>query len=111
VALSRLIPPKAAMRFLLTGTPCTAAESQSFGLLTGIAATLGELEELVSQTAESIAQRPKSVIAGGKRTFYQQLEMDIVSAYALASDEMAANAITPEAEEGISSFFARKRKA
>ena len=45
----------------------------------------------------------------GKRTFYAQIGLDQRAAYDLAIEVMAAAAVTPDAQEGIGAFLAKRQ--
>jgi enoyl-CoA hydratase/carnithine racemase len=45
----------------------------------------------------------------GKRAFYAQVDMDQPKAYAYAIEVMAAGVVTPDGQEGISSFLEKRR--
>ena len=47
--------------------------------------------------------------AVGKRAFYAQVDMDQPKAYAYAIEVMAAGVVTPDGQEGISSFLEKRR--
>ena len=46
---------------------------------------------------------------GAGKLRYRQLEMGLDDAYALASEVMACNMITEDAQEGIDAFIAKRR--
>jgi enoyl-CoA hydratase/carnithine racemase len=48
------------------------------------------------------------VIGIGKRAFYDQIDLDEPTAYAAASRTMAANAVGPDAREGIDAFLGKR---
>jgi enoyl-CoA hydratase/carnithine racemase len=58
--------------------------------------------------AALIAKKPQGAFASGKRLFYQQLEMGLESAYALASEVIACNAASPEGREGMDAFLEKR---
>ena len=57
---------------------------------------------------ERIAALSPVAIAMGKAAFYAQTELDEQDAYGLAKRIMAANALEPDAQEGMSAFLAKR---
>ena len=45
----------------------------------------------------------------GKQAFYRQLEAGLEEAYELASEVMACNMITEDAQEGVDAFVAKRK--
>jgi enoyl-CoA hydratase/carnithine racemase len=107
VPLARNIGRKQAMEMLLTGEFIDAATAKSYGLVNRVVAA-GELDAEVDRLAAIIASKPQGAVAAGKRLFYQQLEMGLTPAYALASEVIACNAAGPEGREGIRAFLEKR---
>jgi enoyl-CoA hydratase/carnithine racemase len=107
VALSRNVTAKAAMEMLLTGEPIDAAKAERIGLVNRVTAkgeALGEATEL----ARRIATRSAEAIAFGKPAFQAQAGLPLEAAYALASEVMARNFLSPDAKEGIVAFLEKR---
>ena len=107
VPLSRAIGRKRAMQMLLTATPISAAEAESWGLINQ-AVPAEELEQAVQDLASQICQYAPEVIALGKRTFYEQIDQPEDQAYCLATETMAGNAVLPNAQEGFKAFLDKR---
>lgn len=107
VPLVRSIGRKRALEMLLTGTPISAETAVAWGLVNRIVPE-SELDSVVDELARQIATRSPATIALGKRAFYEQLALSDEAAYAAASVAMAANAVSPDAREGISAFLERR---
>jgi enoyl-CoA hydratase/carnithine racemase len=58
--------------------------------------------------ARKIAAKSKATVAIGKETFYQQAEMALEEAYAVASEVMVKNMMLADAEEGICAFLEKR---
>ncbi|HUG76453.1 MAG TPA: enoyl-CoA hydratase, partial [Burkholderiales bacterium] len=84
VAVGRNLLRKRAMEMILTGEPIDARTAMDWGLVNRVVPP-GELDSAVAALAASIASKPPAGIAAGKRAFYQQMEMGLDQAYALAS--------------------------
>jgi len=108
VALSRNLGRKQALELLLTGAFIDAPTALQQGLINRIA-SLEQLDAAVRQLAEAITSKSPLAIAMGKELFYQQLEMDLESAYARASEVMACNLNSADAREGIDAFIAKRK--
>lgn len=107
VALSRAIGRKRAMHMLLTGDMIDADTAVDWGLING-AVPDDELERTVTGLATRIAASSGDTLAIGKRAFYQQIDATEPDAYTLMIRTMAANAMTPDAQEGMSAFLAKR---
>ena len=59
--------------------------------------------------SNSILAKTPVAIRAGKQMFYRQLELGLDEAYALASEVMACNMITADAQEGIDAFVAKRK--
>jgi enoyl-CoA hydratase/carnithine racemase len=107
VALSRNVAAKPAMEMLLTGEPIDAVKAERIGLVnrvTGKGEALGEALEL----ARRIAARSAEAIAFGKPAFQAQAGLPLEDAYALASEVMTRNFLSPDAKEGIAAFLEKR---
>lgn len=107
VALSRAVPSKAAMKMLLTGSWIDADEARRIGLVNDVVAD-DALDNAVLTLARKIAEKPRPTVALGKRTFYQQRDLPLRQAYAVATDAMVENMMMIEAEEGIAAFLEKR---
>ncbi|MCZ7657116.1 MAG: enoyl-CoA hydratase [Xanthobacteraceae bacterium] len=100
VALSRNLARKHAMEMLLTGDMIPAADALRMGLVNRVVAPGTERAEALALAA-TIASKSTLTVRTGKEAFYRQLEMDLASAYAYASQVMVENMLARDAEEGI----------
>jgi enoyl-CoA hydratase/carnithine racemase len=108
VALARNLGRKQAMEMLLTGEFIDAATAKSYGLVNRVVGA-ADLDGEVDRLAALIAAKPQGAVAAGKRLFYQQLEMGLAPAYALASEVIACNAAGPEGREGVAAFLEKRK--
>ena len=107
VPLTRAVGRKRAMHMLLTGEMIDAATAADWGLINQ-AVPADELDRAVAQLAASIAASSSATLAIGKRAFYDQIDVSEPAAYELMSETMAANAVIPDAREGISAFLEKR---
>src|SRR3954453_9064027 len=104
VPLVRAIPAKAALEMLLTGAPIPAERALALGLINRVVPG-GELDEAIERLTDFIASMSPMAVRLGKRAFYELLELDEASAYDRAVEVMTANALRPDAREGIAAFL------
>jgi len=107
VALSRNVSPKHAMEMLLSGEFIDADHAARIGLVNR-AVEENELDETVQSFAARIASKSALTVKTGKKAFYKQLPMNLENAYAYASEVMAENMQTLDAQEGISAFLEKR---
>jgi enoyl-CoA hydratase/carnithine racemase len=107
VAIGRNLQRKHAMEMLLTGEPISAARALEWGLVNRVVSA-GQLDTEVLQLAKTIAAKPRSTVAAGKRAFYQQMDMDLARAYELAGQVIASDFAHPEGKEGMSAFIEKR---
>jgi enoyl-CoA hydratase/carnithine racemase len=68
-------------------------------------------ERLAQETldlAARITSASSHTLAVGKIAFYEQLDRALPEAYEHASEVMAANAVAPDAREGIDAFLSKR---
>ncbi len=107
VPLTRAVGPKRSMEMLLTGEMIDASTALEWGLVNAVVPD-GELDGAVAGLASRIAQASREVVALGKRTFWQQLEVGESAAYALTAPVMVHNSALPDAHEGIDAFLHKR---
>ena len=69
-------------------------------------------ERLAEETlalAKHIAQASPLTLALGKKSFYSQIELDESRAYDCTQEIMSLNAMTEDAQEGISAFLQKRQ--
>jgi enoyl-CoA hydratase/carnithine racemase len=107
VALSRNVGRKAAFEMLVTGEFIDAPTAQQRGLINRCVPS-ERLDEEVGRLAQSIAAKPRSVVAAGKALFYRQLQAEVSTAYRLAGEAMASNMADEVAQEGVAAFIEKR---
>jgi enoyl-CoA hydratase/carnithine racemase len=110
VPISRTIGRKRVLEMLFTGEMIDAATAAEWGLVNRVVAP-DRLEAAVVELAERIAQASPTVLALGKRAFYQQEAMDERAAYGLACAVMVDNAQLDDAHEGMHAFLEKRKPA
>jgi enoyl-CoA hydratase/carnithine racemase len=107
VGVGRNIARKRVMEMLLTGEPIDAATALEWGLVNRVVPAT-ELDAAVEAIADVIRTRSRSVVALGKRAFYDQIERGLAGAYDQAGEVMACNLLMPDAAEGIDAFLEKR---
>jgi len=107
VALSRNLAPKRAMEMLLLGEMIDAKTAFDYGLVNRLAPAGGALEAAL-ELARGIAGKSAATVAIGKRAFYEQAELGLDDAYALARRVMVENMLAHDAAEGIGAFLDKR---
>jgi len=108
VAVSRNIGRKRALQMLLTGQAIDAATAAEWGLVNRVVPA-GQLDDAVLELATQIAASSPLTLKIGKRAFYEQADADQDTAYARMSEVMAENAMTCDAQEGMSAFLEKRQ--
>jgi enoyl-CoA hydratase/carnithine racemase len=108
VALSRAVGRKRAVQMLMTGEMIDALTAVEWGLI-NIAVPASELEQQSRKLAARIAEASSFTVALGKQAFYTQIDLDQPKAYAYAKEVMSMNALTADAQEGISAFLEKRQ--
>jgi enoyl-CoA hydratase/carnithine racemase len=107
VAVARNLPRKQTMEMLLTGDAIDAQAALARGLVNRVVPAQG-LDEAVTYYTRRISERPASIIAAGKKTFYAQIDRPLAAAYALASAAMVEHVRDPAAAEGIDALLGKR---
>nr|WP_169568697.1 enoyl-CoA hydratase [Sneathiella limimaris] len=107
VALSRNVAPKHAMEMLLSGEFIDGENAMRFGLINK-AVEPNELEDIVQKFAKNIASKSTHTVKTGKAAFYKQVNMPLDQAYDFASEVMANNMQSHDAQEGIDAFLNKR---
>jgi enoyl-CoA hydratase/carnithine racemase len=108
VPLSRNVAQKRAFEMLFTGAFIDAPTALAWGLVNRVVPA-ENLDPEVAALAGQMIDKSRSVIAAGKRFFYDQLERKIENAYAIASAEITRNMLVPDGQEGVGAFVAKRK--
>ena len=108
VAVSRCIGRKRALEMLLTGRPIDAHTAAEWGLVNRVVPA-AELDAAALELARQVASASPLTLRIGKHAFYEQIDVGQDEAYRLMSRTMAENAMTCDAQEGMSAFLEKRR--
>lgn len=107
VAVSRSIGRKRAMQMLLTGETIDAATAVDWGLINE-AVPADRLRARVDELAARIADASPLTLEIGKQAFYRQIDLPQDDAYRAMAETMATNAVTCDAQEGMTAFLEKR---
>ena len=107
VALSRNLPRKPAMEMLLTGDFIEAEDAFRLGLVNKVVPP-ERLEEAFDSLVSRLLDKPREVLALGKRAYYRQLEMGLEDAYAFTTGVIVDNALGRDFQEGLAAFLEKR---
>src|SRR4051794_38710903 len=108
VEVARAVGRKRAMELLLTGTPIEARTALEWGLVNDVVEPDG-LEGAVHALATKVGDASPLTIRIGKQAFHDNLDLGLRDAYAHAREVMSTNAVTCDAQEGMSAFLEKRR--
>jgi enoyl-CoA hydratase/carnithine racemase len=108
VALSRNIGRKRALEMLLSGRPIDAGTAADWGLVNRVVPA-ADLDGAALELAHQVASASPLTLRIGKQAFYRQIDVGQEEAYDLMSQTMAENAMTGDAQEGMSAFLDKRQ--
>lgn len=108
IAISRVIPRMKSSYMLLTGLPISSDEALRTGLVSSVVPS-EKLDEEVAKISDAIKSKSRAVVSFGKKFYYQQLGMDLNSAYTAGATAMADNLQLEDGIEGIKSFIEKRK--
>ena len=107
VAVARNLSQKRALELALTGDPISAETALQWGFINEVV----DDDQLHDATIALLSRATRGSIYSkglGKKTFYEQIDMDEDEAYKHATDVMARAVVMPDAQEGISAFLDKR---
>jgi enoyl-CoA hydratase/carnithine racemase len=108
VPVSRNVSRKRAFEMLFTGEFIDAPTALAWGLVNRVVPA-AELDAATHALAAALLEKPRAAVAAGKAFFYRQLAAPLDEAYALASARITQDMLSPEGQEGVSAFVAKRR--
>lgn len=107
VAVARSVGRKRALEMAFTGDPIDAATAADWGLINRVVPD-SELDAAVDDLIRRATRGSVLSKRLGKQGFYAQVDLEQSEAYAYAVELMASAALTPDAQEGIAAFLAKR---
>ena len=108
VPVSRNVSQKRAFEMLMTGYFIDAPTALAWGLVNRVVPG-PMLDAEVAALAAQLMDKPRAVLAAGKRFFYRQLEATLEQAYEDASDVITRNMLGKDAQEGVAAFVEKRK--
>jgi enoyl-CoA hydratase/carnithine racemase len=108
VPVSRNISRKRAFEMLMTGEFIDAPTALAWGLVNRVVPATG-LDAEVAKLAQQMMDKPRAVLAVGKRFFYRQLEQPLAEAYGHATEVITKNMLGADAQEGVGAFVDKRK--
>lgn len=107
VGLARNVGRKQAMEMLLTGDFIDARTALERGLVNRVVPD-DQLDAEVKKLTDAIVSKSPAAVKSGKQMFYRQLELGLAEAYELATEVIACDMMTEDAQEGIDAFIEKR---
>lgn len=108
VAVGRNLQRKHALEMLLTGDVVDAKRALEWGLVNRVVPA-AQLDVETEKLARQLAEKPPQTVAAGKRAFYEQMDLGLERAYALASEVIACSFAEEEGREGMDAFIEKRK--
>ena len=108
VAVARNLSRKQALEMAMTGDPVSAETALQWGFVNSVVEDV-DLDGAVADLLGRATRGSSWSKALGKRTFYEQINMEESEAYAFASAVMADAVTGDAAQEGISAFLEKRQ--
>jgi enoyl-CoA hydratase/carnithine racemase len=108
VPVSRAIGRKRALEMVLTGNFIDAETAEKWGLVNRVVPA-DQLDAAVMELANQIGSLSPLAVRSGKAAFYQQIDLPQAAAYGLMTEAIACNALSEDAQEGITAFLEKRK--
>ena len=108
VPVSRAIGRKRALEMVLTGNFIDAETAEKWGLVNRVVPP-DQLDAAVLDLANQIGSLSPIAVRTGKAAFYEQVDLPQGAAYDLMTEAIACNALSEDAQEGMSAFLEKRK--
>lgn len=108
VAVGRNLQRKHALEMLLTGDLIDPQRALQWGLVNRVV-PVDQLDVEVEKLAHQLAAKPPRTVAAGKRAFYEQMDLGMERAYALAAETISSSFADEEGREGMDAFIEKRK--
>lgn len=108
VAVARSLPPKRALEMALTGDVVSAETAAEWGFINSVV----DDDQLDQAVIDLLARATRGSVeskAVGKKSYYEQIGMNVSEAYDFASAVMADAAVSEVGQEGIKAFLDKRQ--
>jgi enoyl-CoA hydratase/carnithine racemase len=108
VPVSRAIGRKRALEMVLTGSFIDAETAERWGLVNRVVPP-EQLDAAVTELVTQIGSLSPLAVRTGKAAFYEQIDLPQASAYELMTEAISSNALSEDAQEGMSAFLEKRK--
>ncbi|XP_039954769.1 enoyl-CoA hydratase domain-containing protein 3, mitochondrial [Bactrocera tryoni] len=108
IAISRVMPRMKSSYLLFTGFPINAQDALTAGLAS-VVVPEAQLDAETDKITKSIKEKPRAILAMGKKFYYKQLGLSVKDAYDQGTDVMVKNIGMEDAQEGLRSFVEKRK--
>ncbi len=106
--LARNLPRKVVLEMMLLGDRWTAAQLKDAGLVSKVAGSLGELDELTAAIAAQLAAKSPLVMRLGRDAFYRMEDMTLDEALAYLHAQLTLVTLSEDSQEGVKAFLEKR---
>jgi enoyl-CoA hydratase len=106
--LARNLPRKVVLEMMLLGDRWTAEQLKEVGLVSRVAASLTELDELTAAVAAKLAAKSPAVLRLGRDAFYRTEDMTLEEALAYLHSQLTLVTLSEDSQEGVKAFLEKR---
>jgi enoyl-CoA hydratase/carnithine racemase len=106
--LARNLPRKVVLEMMLLGDRWTAAQLKEVGLVSRVAGSLAELDELSAALAARLAAKPPAILRLGRDAFYRMEDMSFDEALAYLHSQLTLVTLSEDSQEGVQAFLEKR---
>jgi enoyl-CoA hydratase len=106
--LARNLPRKVVLEMMLLGDRWTAAQLKEVGLVSRVAGSLAELDELTTALAARLAAKSPAVLRLGRDAFYRMEDMSFDEALAYLHSQLTLVTLSEDSQEGVKAFLEKR---
>lgn len=110
VPLLQSMPPKDALRLMLTGRRIDAAEGRRLGVVSDVVPH-DTLDKAVAELVDELALAAPQAVSLGRTTFYSVLNNDVDARLRMLEASLTVNLGLGDAHEGMAAFVEKRRPA
>jgi enoyl-CoA hydratase/carnithine racemase len=106
-SLFRIVPKRAGLDFILSGTRISAQQAVQMGLISR-AVPSDELDDAVQDLATKLASKAPASIRLGLEAYHRQSELDMAQALPYLQEQLFKCLSTEDAQEGVMAFLQKR---
>ena len=106
--LARNLPRKVVLEMMLLGDRWTAAQLHEVGVVSRVAGSLAELDELTAALAAKLAAKSPAILRLGRDAFYRMEDMSFEEALAYLHSQLTLVTLSEDSQEGVQAFLEKR---